>query len=184
MMIKSLILTLLCSFCLTTTHAQSYFRQCGVQLLTKQDGLSNNTLTGIHQDKAGFLWLGTDVGLSRYDGVHFHNYNLIEKEPRSLTHLYETSDNLLWSRITNLNQIACFDKMRGKYLPLTSPAPEVLQDILDICVLQDRLYALTSNAIVELNIEKNTDEIRLTAQPLTDIKAKVVKLYNLSLIHI
>lgn len=178
MMIKSLILTLLCSFCLTTTHAQSYFRQCGVQLLTKQDGLSNNTLTGIHQDKAGFLWLGTDVGLSRYDGVHFHNYNLIEKEPRSLTHLYETSDNLLWSRITNLNQIACFDKMRGKYLPLTSPAPEVLQDILDICVLQDRLYALTSNAIVELNIEKNTDEIRLTAQPLTDIKAKVVKLYN------
>ena len=87
---KSLIITLLCSFCLSTTNAQSYFRQCGIQLLTKQNGLSNNTLTGIYQDKAGFLWLGTDVGLSRYDGIHFHNYNLIDKEPRALAHLYET----------------------------------------------------------------------------------------------
>ena len=94
-MMKSLIITLLCSFCLSTTNAQSYFRQCGIQLLTKQNGLSNNTLTGIYQDKAGFLWLGTDVGLSRYDGIHFHNYNLIDKEPRALTHLYETSNNLL-----------------------------------------------------------------------------------------
>ena len=106
---KSLIITLLCSFCLSTTNAQSYFRQCGIQLLTKQNGLSNNTLTGIYQDKVGFLWLGTDVGLSRYDGIHFHNYNLIDKEPRALAHLYETSNNLLWSHIANLNQIACFD---------------------------------------------------------------------------
>lgn len=51
---KSLIITLLCSFCLSTTNAQSYFRQCGIQLLTKQNGLSNNTLTGIYQDKVGF----------------------------------------------------------------------------------------------------------------------------------
>lgn len=171
-MMKSLIITLLCSFCLSTTNAQSYFRQCGIQLLTKQNGLSNNTLTGIYQDKAGFLWLGTDVGLSRYDGIHFHNYNLIDKEPRALTHLYETSNNLLWSHIANLNQIACFDKMRGIYMPLISPTPEVLQDIQDICVLQDKLYALTSNAIVELNMEKNADEIRLTAQLLIDIKQK------------
>lgn len=177
-MMKSLIITLLCSFCLSTTNAQSYFRQCGIQLLTKQNGLSNNTLTGIYQDKAGFLWLGTDVGLSRYDGIHFHNYNLIDKEPRALTHLYETSNNLLWSHIANLNQIACFDKMRGIYMPLISPTPEVLQDIQDICVLQDKLYALTSNAIVELNMEKNADEIRLTAQPLIDIKTKVLGLYN------
>lgn len=175
---KSLIITLLCSFCLSTTNAQSYFRQCGIQLLTKQNGLSNNTLTGIYQDKVGFLWLGTDVGLSRYDGIHFHNYNLIDKEPRALAHLYETSNNLLWSHIANLNQIACFDKMRGIYMPLISPTPEVLKDIQDICVLQDKLYALTSNVIVELKMEKNADEIRLTAQPLIDIKTKVLRLYN------
>lgn len=31
-----------------------FFRQTGIQLLTKQEGLSNNTLTEIHQDKDGF----------------------------------------------------------------------------------------------------------------------------------
>ena len=56
--------------------------------------------------------------------------------------------------------------------------PEVLKDIQDICVLQDKLYALTSNVIVELKMEKNADEIRLTAQPLIDIKTKVLRLYN------
>lgn len=71
-----------------------------------------------------------------------------------------------------------FDKMRGIYMPLISPTPEVLKDIQDICVLQDKLYALTSNVIVELKMEKNADEIRLTAQPLIDIKTKVLKLYN------
>ena len=74
------------------TKAQSFFRQTGIQLLTKQEGLSNNTLTEIHQDKDGFLWLGTDVGLSRYDGIHFHNYNSADKEPYSITGIYETSD--------------------------------------------------------------------------------------------
>lgn len=71
-----------------------------------------------------------------------------------------------------------FDKMRGIYMPLISPTPEILKDIQDICVLQDKLYALTSNVIVELKMEKNADEIRLTAQPLIDIKTKVLRLYN------
>lgn len=175
---RSLLIILLCSLCLLKGNAQSYFRQCGVQLLTKQDGLNNNTLTGIYQDKSGFIWLGTDVGLSRYDGVHFHNYNLIDKEPHALTSIYETSNCLLWSRVANLNQIVCFDKMRGCYLPITSSTPEVLQDIQDMCVSQDKLYVITSNAIVELGIEQTTDDIRLTARPLNDIKTKALRLYN------
>lgn len=175
---RPLMTILVCSFCLSSIHAQNYFRPCSVQLLTQQNGLSNNTLTGIYQDKAGFLWLGTDVGLSRYDGIHFHNYNLIDKEPRALTHLYETSHKLLWAHIANLNQIACFDKMQGNYPTLTSPTPGILQDIQNICVQQDRLYALTSHTIAELNIEQSPDEIKLTAHPITDIKAKIRKLYN------
>lgn len=77
------------------TKAQSFFRQTGIQLLTKQEGLSNNTLTEIHQDKDGFLWLGTDVGLSRYDGIHFHNYNSANKEPYSITGIYETEPSVM-----------------------------------------------------------------------------------------
>lgn len=36
--------------------------------LTTANGLPNNSVTGIMQDRAGFVWIATDDGLARYDG--------------------------------------------------------------------------------------------------------------------
>ena len=52
------------------------YGQLDVQQLTEQQGLGNNTINEIHQDQKGFLWIGTDIGLTRYDGNFFHTYNL------------------------------------------------------------------------------------------------------------
>jgi ligand-binding sensor domain-containing protein/two-component sensor histidine kinase len=39
--------------------------------ISTQNGLSNNKVNCIIQDKRGFIWFGTDDGLNRYDGNHF-----------------------------------------------------------------------------------------------------------------
>ena len=39
--------------------------------LTRDEGLSSNKINCIAEDKFGFIWLGTEEGLSRYDGVRF-----------------------------------------------------------------------------------------------------------------
>lgn len=39
--------------------------------ITINNGLINNEVTAIHQDKYGFLWFGTRGGLDRYDGYDF-----------------------------------------------------------------------------------------------------------------
>ena len=42
--------------------------------ITQRDGLISNTVYGILQDKRGFVWIGTDNGLQRYDGYRFVTY--------------------------------------------------------------------------------------------------------------
>lgn len=39
--------------------------------ITSSDGLANNTIRDIFQDKKGFIWISTTNGLSRYDGHSF-----------------------------------------------------------------------------------------------------------------
>jgi len=69
--------------------------------LTINDGLSQNSVNCIHQDKTGFMWFGTQDGLNRYDGYNFIQYRNERNNPNSISNnyiwdLYEDDDNILW----------------------------------------------------------------------------------------
>lgn len=64
---------------------------------TIKDGLPSNTIYGIIQDKRGFIWIGTDAGLSRYDGYEFKNYDLSDGLPDvEILNLFEDSVGRIW----------------------------------------------------------------------------------------
>ena len=44
------------------------------QHYTMADGLSCNSISSIVQDDDGFIWLGTNEGLNRFDGEHFRSF--------------------------------------------------------------------------------------------------------------
>lgn len=46
--------------------------------ITEEDGLSNNKVFCMIQDKQGFMWFGTANGLNRYDG---HNFIVFKHDP-------------------------------------------------------------------------------------------------------
>lgn len=48
-------------------------------------GLSQSVVTSIYQDDLGFLWLGTQEGLNRYDGRSFKVYRHDPDDPESLS---------------------------------------------------------------------------------------------------
>jgi ligand-binding sensor domain-containing protein/signal transduction histidine kinase/DNA-binding response OmpR family regulator len=63
--------------------------------LTVENGLSQNSVAAIAQDKKGFLWLGTRYGLNRYDGSGFKIYKKNSNKANSL------SDNIIYSLIVD-----------------------------------------------------------------------------------
>ncbi|MBI1806968.1 MAG: hypothetical protein HYR76_07955 [Ignavibacteria bacterium] len=53
-------------------HFQSY---------VVHDGLPSNYITALCQDSRGYLWIGTDNGLSLYDGTEFRNFTTTDGLP-------------------------------------------------------------------------------------------------------
>nr|WP_242506918.1 two-component regulator propeller domain-containing protein [Parabacteroides goldsteinii] len=87
----------MCILCVFTLHAQNninyYFKTLDIK-----DGLSQNTVNAILQDKQGFLWFGTKDGLNRFDGLSFR---IFKKEESYLgnnfiTALYEDKEGSIW----------------------------------------------------------------------------------------
>jgi diguanylate cyclase (GGDEF)-like protein len=44
--------------------------------LNHKNGLPGSVAQAIAQDADGFLWVGTELGLARWDGYHFHTYSM------------------------------------------------------------------------------------------------------------
>ncbi len=64
-------------------------------------GLSQSSVYAILEDRMGFLWIGTDDGLNRYDGYRFEVLRSSPGQPGSLSHnriraLCEDSGGVLW----------------------------------------------------------------------------------------
>ncbi|WP_162946507.1 sensor histidine kinase [Chitinophaga barathri] len=67
--------------------------------LTVEDGLRSNYVNTVYQDRKGFMWVGTDGGLQRYDGRQFEYFPFLEIPgiaQEEAKFILETKDNLLW----------------------------------------------------------------------------------------
>ena len=165
--------------CVKTFAAANNFYLLGLQVLMQENGLSNNTLLEIHQDKSGFLWLGTDLGISRYDGIHFHNYDLTEREPQAVKRICEMEkDNLLWLKLSRNHKLACFDKENGIYIPLESTDSVLLKDIHDLCVADTILYAITSKGISRLDYKRQKESISINSSTVLEHHYALKKMHN------
>ena len=76
------------------------------QRLSLEDGLSQATVIVFHQDSTGFMWVGTQDGLNRYDGYAFTIYRHDRSDPKSMPDnwvrdIKEDSEGNLWFGTTN-----------------------------------------------------------------------------------
>ncbi|HEV7781584.1 MAG TPA: two-component regulator propeller domain-containing protein [Chitinophagaceae bacterium] len=58
---------------------------------TEADGLSDNRITCFYKDKKGYVWIGTESGLNRYNGNSFKIYRPLSAQHHDLSDAYITS---------------------------------------------------------------------------------------------
>ncbi len=89
------------AFPVSVRGTEYLMRQTRFEHITVEDGLSQNSVNCILQDSHGFMWIGTESGLNRYNGYDFTVYQYDPHDPGSLsdnhvTDIYEDSEGLLW----------------------------------------------------------------------------------------
>jgi ligand-binding sensor domain-containing protein/signal transduction histidine kinase len=114
-------------------------------------GLPDATITSILQTDDGYLWLGTETGLVRFDGVRFSS--LDDMNRGSLKHnwvrtLWEDRQHGLWIGTNDAGLIHFDDGVATEYSPDADLARANVQ-----CLVPDRqgaLWVCTSNGVARL----------------------------------
>lgn len=76
------------------------------QRLAAEDGLPISGVSSLLQDRRGFIWVGSFIGLSRFDGYRFANYTHDQSDPRtisalSVSSIIETRSGKIWIGTTD-----------------------------------------------------------------------------------
>lgn len=99
--------TAFCSLCCFVCNAQ--YQENNFARYTTRDGLNDNYINNIYQDKRGYMWIASNGGLNRFDGFSFYNFD---------ARLYHPSASLSYTnKIIEVppNSIALVDRL-GSYL--------------------------------------------------------------------
>ncbi|MCR9253772.1 MAG: histidine kinase [bacterium] len=76
---------------------QGYSQSGTYRQYTTKDGLPSDMVYCAIQDEDGFMWFGTDAGLSRFDGYEFVNYSLQDGLPdHEIINFFKDSKGRIW----------------------------------------------------------------------------------------
>jgi signal transduction histidine kinase/ligand-binding sensor domain-containing protein/DNA-binding response OmpR family regulator len=127
-----------------------------------EQGLPTNLVNCVYQDRKGFIWIGTDKGLVRYDGYNYRNYRHNKDDNNSLsndivTSILEDSEGNFW--IGTQGGLNKFDRSFNKFSSFTN-LPNDTNSIQDnhINILVENngiIWAGTGSGLSKLNVITN-----------------------------
>lgn len=143
-------------FCSIALYGQTY----NVKHISGLEGLSQNTVNSICVDHVGYIWLGTDFGLNRYDGRTIKKYYNDNYDPQSLSSdfinlIYEDQSNNLW--VSTSGGLCIYNRIQDKFY--RNPLGGV--DFSLTAVYEDENEVWFPNSRLEFHIyNKNSGTVR------------------------
>jgi ligand-binding sensor domain-containing protein/signal transduction histidine kinase len=88
-------------------------------MLDTSHGLSDNQVSDVHKDKLGYLWVATEHGLNRYDGIDFKVFRYDPKDTNSiransLERLYEDHQSNIWVTLS-IGGVSRYDRKTDRF---------------------------------------------------------------------
>ncbi len=105
-------------FISTSTSAQDYTLQ--VRHLSVESGLSSRFTLCTYQDAQGFIWIGTQNGLNRWDGYEpvIYTKESHQLPGNQIKQIYEDANGFLWLRFEDVPQIGVFDPIQKQAIDI------------------------------------------------------------------
>ncbi len=155
-------------------------KQISFNQLSINDGLSQNSVVDITQDKTGYLWFATQDGLNKYNGINFEKYSLlfddITKENYSkLGKVFVTKRNIIFTITKNgilqkLNAETNVFKKLNRFKNVSS-IYQTKDSSLWIGTFDNTLYKLTERDTIKFLTNENDLK---SIYAITNYKNKVV----------
>lgn len=137
-----------------------YFSRLGSDL-----GLSQNSVTAFAQDVHGFVWVGTQGGLHRYDGQRYVAYRHDPRDPASLPDSYVTALALDGQRAmwigTHSEYLARLDLASGSIHRYEPPDSQAGRQVVSLLPWRDSLLIGTLAGLERMDPRSGARELIL-----------------------
>ncbi|GAB3963177.1 hypothetical protein GCM10028805_65760 [Spirosoma harenae] len=131
--------------------------------LTTKNGLSYNLINCLHQDRQGFIWVGTFNGLNRFDGTHFIPFKHNRTQPNTIAHntildICEDKSGTIW--VATVNGVSRYVKEQNTFVNylLEANSPEAFSNNVVNNILCDRtgtIWATSLGGLFEFLPDQN-----------------------------
>src|SRR3954454_1512301 len=114
---KALLTVLAALLLLQICLAQNDASTLHFNLLSIKDGMPEGQVNDLLQDKEGYIWIGTQKGLVRYDGYNPKVYDFGIKDPYAIFifKIFEDSKGQLW--VGAINTLYKYDRAGDRFIP-------------------------------------------------------------------
>lgn len=154
--LKTTVMVLLCCF-LWEGGAQEF----SITRFSLENGLSQSSVSCVEQDDRGFLWIGTQDGLNRYNGSEFEVYKQTPFDTASLSSNYITAlcadkNGKIWVG-TQLDGLDLFDPRTRQCVHFNQTSPLRLIDNRILAIHQDKwgqVWVATSKGLNRIIAQK------------------------------
>lgn len=133
-------------FALLVSGTYSFSQRFNFVNYSLEEGLPQSQVSDICQDKQGYLWIGTETGLCRFDGIQFVNFSTDDGLPdNEIDELFLDQQGTVW--VATPKGIASYSYRGFESYPF-SDSLTLEYRINDLCEFNEAIYLATDEGLL------------------------------------